>query len=45
MKHGKSNQRGNHANGEIRDRENIADGEGQSFPVSTGNREFSHQQI
>jgi hypothetical protein len=45
MKHGMSNHCGNHGDGEIRDRKNIAEGEGQSFPVSIGRGEFSHQKI
>ncbi|MGA3264993.1 MAG: hypothetical protein ABSC47_13230 [Terracidiphilus sp.] len=45
MKDPMSNQRGNHGDGEIRDRKDIAEGEGQGFPVSIGHREFSHQEI
>ena len=40
-----SNQRGNHGDREIRDRKNIAEGEGQSFPLSVGPSELSHQKI
>ena len=45
MKDGMSNQRGNHGDREIRDRKNIAQGEGQSFPMSVGPSELSHQEI
>ena len=38
-------QRGNHGNDEIRDRKNIAEGEGQCFPLSVGPGELSHQKI
>jgi len=39
------NHRGNDGDGEIRDRKNIAECEGQSFPVSAGPIELSHQKI
>jgi hypothetical protein len=45
MKYGMSNQRSNHGDGEVCDRKDIAEGEGQSFPVSIGHREFTHQEI
>jgi len=40
-----SKQRGNHGDGEIRNRKDIAEGEDQSLPVSIGHGEFSHQKI
>jgi hypothetical protein len=45
MKDSMSNQRGNQGDGEIRDRKNIAEGEGQSFTVSADPIELSHQKI
>jgi len=40
-----SNQRGNDGDGEIRDRKDIAEGEGQSFSLTIGPVEFAHQEI
>ena len=42
MKNGMPNHRGNDGDEEIRDRKNIAEGEGQSFPLSAGPTELSH---
>ncbi|MGA3160594.1 MAG: hypothetical protein ABSC77_05200 [Terracidiphilus sp.] len=39
------NQRGKDGDGEIRDRKNIVQSKGQSFPMSIGPGELSHQKV
>jgi hypothetical protein len=45
MKDTVPNHRGNHGDGEIRDRKDVADGGGQRLPLSIGPIELSHQEI
>jgi hypothetical protein len=45
MKHAMPNHRGNHGDGKIRKGKDIAEGEGQGFPVRIDGREFSHEEI
>jgi hypothetical protein len=39
------NQRGDYSDYEIHFREEIVQGEGQTFPLPVGNGKFSHQEI